>query len=365
MKINIIFWQPIKSPHIIYLASELCKFDINVFYIVLNKKEDSHKNLGWEINENKINRILYIDNENEINDKIFNENSIHITSGKNKSIIPYKYIKKIKSSLSPWVFMCEKFQTNDIFSIVRYLKYFYILNICREKPDYFFSISDDAYSFLKKIFIKKSKIFPFAYFIENNFKNVNYTKSNIVRILFVGNLIKRKNVKLILESLVKLNYSNFIFEIVGNGNELDYLTKYVFNNPLLNGKVLFLGNKNINDIHLHFENKDILILPSKFDGWGVVATESFMAGVPILVSNNCGSKDLVNISKVGYVFKSKIDFTKFLEKIFISKNSDFERSNIKNIGDKFSSIQGAKYLYDIIVYLKLKQNRPRPPWNQI
>jgi glycosyltransferase involved in cell wall biosynthesis len=366
VSLNIIFWQPVQSPHVIYLAAELSKFNISVYYIVLNKKIDSHKSLGWIINDEKIKQVFFIDSEEKVPEDIFNDNSIHITSGINHSIIPSYFLKKIRNSGSIWVFMCEKFQTIGMFSFMRYIKYFLKLNLSYVKPDYFFTIGDDAYNFLRFLLIDKNKIFPFAYFIENNFGRLVHKKSDKLRIIFIGNLTKNKNVKLVLEALVKIGNPSFIFEIIGVGTEFDYLYNFVVNRPFLKDKVFFKGKINIDDIWHHFKDKDILVLPSKFDGWGVVATESVMAGVPVLVSSNCGSKDLIKISKIGYVSMNDQDFTKILKNCFHTRVTEVERLNLKTCGDKYSSINGAKYLINIINFIKkLKDNRPLPPWQRI
>lgn len=366
MSFNIIFWQPVQSPHVIYLAAELSKFNIIVYYIVLNKKVDSHNRLGWIINDEKIKQINFIDNERKVPEHIFNENSFHITSGMNNTIIPSYFLKKIQNSGSIFIFMCEKFQTIGMFSFMRYIKYFLKLNLSSVKPDYFFTIGDDAYNFLRFLLIDKNKIFPFAYFIENNYGHLIHKESDDLRIIFIGNLNKRKNVKLVLESLVKIGNPNFIFEIIGVGTEYDNLYNFVLNRPFLRDKVFFKGKTNIDDIWHHFKDKDLLVLPSKFDGWGVVATESFMAGVPVLVSKNCGSKDLVKTSKIGYISMNNNDFTKILKNCFHTRVTDVDRVNLKMIGDKHSSINGAKYLISIVEYIKkLKENRPLPPWQRI
>ena len=365
MNNNIVFWQPIISPHVVYLASELSKYNLNVFYIVINKKEDSHKNLGWDIDNSKINKINFIYNDYDITDIIFNKSTIHISSGMNESIIPYKFIKKIHSTQSIWIFMCEKFNTNDLFSTIRYFKYLYFLRFKKIRPDYFFSISNDAKIYLKKLFINSNKIFPFAYFINNNFHSVKNNDSKILRILFIGNLNKRKNVKKILFALNDIKNPNFLLDIIGNGNELSRLYKIVLNKPFLRNKVNFLGTISIQNIQYQFINKDLLILPSSFDGWGVVATESIMSGVPIIVSHNCGSKDLVHISKYGYIFNNDLELKKNISNFMYNKLIQKDRDKLKFIGNKFSSEIGAKYLYDLLAYIKTGNNKPSPPWQNV
>ena len=48
-------------------------------------------------------------------------------------------------------------------------------------------------------------------------------------------------------------------------------------------------------VRLAIEEADLLVLPSRFDGWGAVVNEALGAGTPVLVSDLCGSSYLVGI----------------------------------------------------------------------
>jgi glycosyltransferase involved in cell wall biosynthesis len=49
---------------------------------------------------------------------------------------------------------------------------------------------------------------------------------------------------------------------------------------------------------------DLFVLPSRFDGWGVVVNEALMQGVPVLCSDRCGARDLLAESWRGGVFRA-------------------------------------------------------------
>jgi len=362
---NVVFWQPVKSPHVLYLASHLRHYDLNVYYVVVNKKEDSHKNLGWDVIDEEINNLKFIFNEidlNEIDDDIFNPSTIHITSGMNSNIIPSKYIKKIKKSSGIWIFMCEKFKTNDFLSFFRYLNYFIKLKISRNKPDYFFSISSDAFKYLKNLFINPKLIFPFAYFIKNNFSNTVFSNSNDLRILFIGNLIKRKNIIQVLKILKEINNPHFKFNIIGNGKEYNNIKNLIEKSSLLKANVTLVGTVDNILLSQHFSNTDLFILPSSFDGWGVVATESIMSGVPVLISKNCGAKDLIDITKVGSIYNTYNDMLLNMKYYMMNKIEEKDRNYLKKIGNKFSSENGAFYLFNLLMHIKHNKNKPAAPW---
>ena len=60
-------------------------------------------------------------------------------------------------------------------------------------------------------------------------------------------------------------------------------------------------NQKINDL---ISDHDVLVLPSKFDGFGFVVSEAIDSKVYVIVSNTVGSKDLIHNGKIGAVFKN-------------------------------------------------------------
>lgn len=61
---------------------------------------------------------------------------------------------------------------------------------------------------------------------------------------------------------------------------------------------------------------DILILPSYHEPWGLVVNEAMAAGLPVIVSNECGSSlDLVRDGENGYVLSPFLLSGKMLKRI--------------------------------------------------
>lgn len=49
----------------------------------------------------------------------------------------------------------------------------------------------------------------------------------------------------------------------------------------------------------------MLVLPSRYDGWGVVVNEALCAGVPVICSDQVGARVLVEKFGAGAVFESE------------------------------------------------------------
>ena len=115
------------------------------------------------------------------------------------------------------------------------------------------------------------------------------------RFLYVGRLSRVKN----LETLIRVfnDLPNYHLTIIGDGEEKEYLKSIAnqnipFKPPIENIK---LQNE--------FLNHDIFILPSISEPWGLVVEEALYFGLPVMVSKNCGSVELVKSGVNGYVFE--------------------------------------------------------------
>ena len=105
---------------------------------------------------------------------------------------------------------------------------------------------------------------------------------------------------------------NLVGGVWGNSkNSFEYLKKLVkeFN---LEKEIIFSGNRT--DIpELLFES-DLFILPSRYEGFGMAVLESMAAGIPSIVSNVGGLKEIVTHKKNGLVFENQ-DHTDLADKI--------------------------------------------------
>lgn len=107
-------------------------------------------------------------------------------------------------------------------------------------------------------------------------------------VMFVGNLIKRKNVSLILDSKKECK-TDFNLVIVGDGPLLNDLKKKVENENI--DGVTFTGAKS--DVENIIPTADLLILPSFSESFGLVLIEALACGVPVIGSDVGGIKEII------------------------------------------------------------------------
>jgi glycosyltransferase involved in cell wall biosynthesis len=123
-----------------------------------------------------------------------------------------------------------------------------------------------------------------------------------VRISFIGSLSDRKRVDHLLSALADLPHRNWVLDVVGDGPERPWLTDMA--DALgLSDLVRWHGVLANDAARLVIAGADVLALPSRFDGWGVVVNEALLAGTRVVVADRCGSSALAQAAG-GSVFFS-------------------------------------------------------------
>jgi glycosyltransferase involved in cell wall biosynthesis len=104
--------------------------------------------------------------------------------------------------------------------------------------------------------------------------------------LFVGRLEKEKNARLAIDCVyaARKNGIDVGLTIVGEGSERSFLESYVQKWGLI-GRVKFLGR--VLDISEQLSTADIVLVPSRYEGYGLIIVEALAAHVPVL-SNTVG-----------------------------------------------------------------------------
>ena len=206
----------------------------------------------------------------------------------------------------------------------------------------FLSIGKKNSDMYLKCRVSPNKIYKTPYCVDENFfseKKINKLKLNRIKkkidikqkkiFLFVGKLIDRKGFKDLqnISILIKNNhkiYKKSIFLIIGTGEKLKIFKKFINNNKIENFK--FLGFKNQKELIYYYKLSNFLILPSRYETWGLVVNEAMSLGTPCIVSDNCGcANDLVIQNKNGFIYKggNYLSLFKIIKNTF-SKNFKYD-----------------------------------------
>lgn len=130
-----------------------------------------------------------------------------------------------------------------------------------------------------------------------DYKREEYGDENI---LYVGSLIYRKGLDLLIEALPLVKHQ-FKLTIVGNGWEKEALVKRLAELSL-SDKVVFKDFLEGEALLSEYKNNDIFVLPTREDCFGLVINEAMAQSMPVISSKYAdGAYDLIDNSKNGYI----------------------------------------------------------------
>lgn len=145
-------------------------------------------------------------------------------------------------------------------------------------------VSKELVQWLPELYEKIEIIFNCVSFSE---KKEDYSLGENIKLLCVGRLVEDKNIFLQLDAL--RHVEKIRIDYVGNGHLLRELNDYAYEKNV-NHKVRFLGPvKNLETI---YKNYDALVLSSKNEGFGLVVAEAISAGLPVIVGNITGVREV-------------------------------------------------------------------------
>lgn len=149
----------------------------------------------------------------------------------------------------------------------------------------------------------KARIAPFVHVVDRVPVERPLASSGHLRILYVGQLIERKRVDLLLRALSRLEVPTARLRIIGQGPQEPALRQLAARLGIADRVSFSPGLPNAETVAA-MAASHLLVLPSRFDGWGAVVNEALMVGTPVICSNRCGASDVIEHGRNGYVFKA-------------------------------------------------------------
>ena len=310
---NIVFWLDIPLFHVSPLISSVANSNVNVIVICENNMPQWRLDMGFPI-PNFGNAKVYNEPSSVVRHEVLHEysgsDSVHIFHGLRGTKENFKCFKwLVGNACSVGLY----FEPIKLYKTIKgFLRgFYYRLFFARysNRIDFMLALGDFGKCQYVSLGLPENKVISFGYFIDGEYiaplNPSSRAASPIVKILYAGQLIDRKNVLMLASSFrnIEKNYDNVALAMVGEGELKKLLIDYVQSEGLVD-KVCLLGYSSNHELKEIFSNHDIFVLPSKFDGWGVVAVEALARGLPIIVSDKCGSASILKNPKHGIVFDS-------------------------------------------------------------
>lgn len=146
--------------------------------------------------------------------------------------------------------------------------------------------------------IDSRNIFRVPYGVDDNkfLKSERPNPQDMLKVLFVGDVNQRKGIKQLLDAALKLKDRNIEFNLIGVGVEQapELYEPY-------QESVNFLGWVSFDELLHQLKSNHVFLFPTMGEGFGLVLLEAMAAGMPVIVTPNCGGPDIVSEGTDGFV----------------------------------------------------------------
>lgn len=115
-------------------------------------------------------------------------------------------------------------------------------------------------------------------------------EGRLPNLVSVGSLSSRKNFSTAIYAIAKLKNEINSYTIIGEGPERNQLEQ-IINNEGLTDKVKLIGWSD--NIEEQLQCADIQLIPSLWEGFGLVAVEGMSTGLPVIASNVSGLREVL------------------------------------------------------------------------
>ena len=214
-------------------------------------------------------------------------------------------------------------------------------------------------------------VFPYGYFVEKPAlplvrpnPGAAADPGTDVRLMYLGQLIPRKGVDTLLRALGQLADQDWSLTIMGSGPMQTRLERRA-ERLQIRDRVMFLPVQSNADAVAQIARHDLLVLPSRFDGWGAVVNEALMCGVPVICSDHCGAAELLEESWRGEVFAagSVSSLQNALRRrIARGRRTPDEAERLQNWSRCIEGEAAAAYLLQALRSATAPAPCPLPPW---
>ncbi len=370
-KLKLVFWQNVLSIHQSSLIRSLASYtNIEVYLGYEQDLPESRLTMGWTIPDFGHARLVNVRTSSNYEMLInFNDaTTFHCFSGYFSFPLTWSAFNKLQSSKAKLCVLSEAFNFLGVTGWIRLQRARYYTMRWQNKFDAILAMGKLGTSFYKAAGFPESKLFEFAYFVEqskNEQLSLNtYTQSEPFRLLYVGQLIPRKGIDILFRALGLCSDVQWQLDIVGDGPQRASLHLLAQKLDIAE-KVTFHGNQPNAEAVRFMRAADLLVLPSRWDGWGAVVNEALMVGTPVICSDKCGAASLLREPLLGVTFGAE-DFhmlaLEIRKRVIGGKLVTMVRGQIMNWANCLRGEQGADYLLQIIDDLFSNRSRPIPPW---
>jgi glycosyltransferase involved in cell wall biosynthesis len=361
------FWQRTVSPHMAGLAAALAQRGVSTTYVAEGTLTEDRIKLGWELSSLGDARLLFAPDDATAVELISQaaRDSLHICQGLRANGVVAAAQRALAARRLRQCVVMEGVDDRGWKGWLRRGLYAWLVLTQRSRIRAFLATGAGTAEWLVARGAPADAVFPFGYFLAEarHARPARAPCEKSFRVLFVGQFVERKRLDLLINALAIIGSHEVELVVVGSGpleQELRALAELK-----LGPRVSWLGVRAHSEVPAIMASADCLVLPSRFDGWGAVASEALLAGTPVVCSDKCGCREVVRLGG-GNVFAEgdAQDLQAALDGM-IRKGppSPAERERLTRWAAVLGAEAGAAYLEEILIQITDGgRERPEPPW---
>lgn len=128
----------------------------------------------------------------------------------------------------------------------------------------------------------------------------------LLRVVFVGNIIPRKRLQTLIWALDHLALEPLQIDIIGDLNIDPFYTldmMKLVEERHLSKKVEFYGRLDDDTLALHLTRSDVLVVPSQYEGFGIVYLEAMGFAMPVIGTTGGAAGELIDHGRNGFLIE--------------------------------------------------------------
>lgn len=359
---TIVFVSNCFNHHERFLCDELYKHDDVEFYFIQTiPLSEERRKLGWSIDLKEFPYCLCsYEDKQKCEDLINNCDVLIIGSA------PFETYKKRINENKLSFYYCESFFKQGFWHILNPKTFITVLRsyIIPSRNKNVNMLCASAFTALDcaRIFSFKDRCFRWGHFIEvdleRNPEQLMKQKKKcrdlrcVVKILWVGRLLRLKHPEMAILVANKLKKSSIPFEmeIIGTG-PLEGEIRSMISNLELSNSVSMSGTMSPTEVRQRMEESDIFLFTSDHnEGWGAVLGEAMSSGCAVVAGSAIGATPFLVQHNVNGCIYNSIDYKQFEELVLSLIINDSLRENIglnaiKTMQEEWSPLIAADRFY--------------------
>jgi len=302
---DFVFWQNIISIHQKAFLEALVKQPGvgKVLLVVEHELTPARKSMGWETPEIQGVEIVISPSDSSINDIVqANKDAVHTMGGiRIGNMITRAFDACIKYKCRTGI-MTEPYDDAGLKGKLRTAKYRYYKLRYFKQIHFVLAIGRQGVKQYTDLGFDTKRLFPWAYFITLEQREIGATPSGDVRMIYAGRLEEPKGIYRFIKELCASGNKNFRLDIYGTGSDEEKIRQLAQDSGLAE-HISITPFIKYEELVKKYKAYNWVVLPStQKDGWGVIVSEGLLNGLKAICSRKCGVSWVVKDGRNGVTF---------------------------------------------------------------